>query len=107
MPGKGIKSRVGEYFTGHANVDVTLTEVTKELDISRQQFLQSVSDLNRNGFQILSVVPGGVYRHPSGKGEESAPRDRIALYEILAITKDGSLILKDEADEIWQARKLS
>lgn len=102
----GITADLARYFREHTGVEVFLKDLLEEFPkYTAVQIQSNVNNLNRTNTEIsvdtLLRGQSWIYR-PNGK--KAAPTNRV--FEQIAVTKTGALIIQDDAGTLYKATEL-
>lgn len=101
--GKAISGKVLDYLIENENIIVTLTGIMKATELTRTQVFSTLSNLRiRHGVNIETVTKGGAWIYKGMTPVDSKGR----LFEFLAETKKGTLLIQDEEGTIYKASKV-
>lgn len=105
MGGAPVKGKIATYFKDHPGVHVYAEELCSDLDETRGRVLSGIAHLIRlDQFPgLIRIGKGGpwVYR-PEGMPATAAK----PMFEQVAKTKAGDLILQDEVGNLYRAKEL-
>lgn len=101
--------KVMEALRKHENLDVPIGLIVEETGLTRLQVQAAITNLQkRHEVNITTVVRGNLYRW---SGKNGKPKDAVvsasnAMFEQLAVSKSGDLILRSEDGCIYRAREI-
>lgn len=114
---KGLRARIQERLHKNPGMEMWASDLAKELGVEERDVQNSVSGLLRDApdYPLEVCVRGRSWRYlPHGekasaevpkqlKGKDSRPK---RIFEELAITKAGELLIQDEAGTVYLAKEL-
>lgn len=103
MGGSPIRSKVMAHVESHTGVHVHLDTMANELKIDRDKVQAAVSNLMRAmpDYPLKTVVAGNVWVYQPNSGKVSK-----RLYEELATTKSGTILVQDEVGVVYSLTEL-
>lgn len=96
-----------KYFEEHTGVSVYVDDLAKAAGCSRDQAQSCVNNIRREvpSFSIEVVVTGNVWRYV-GKPSAQTGKPGKRIFEELAVTKTGDILIQDEAGSVYKAVEL-
>jgi hypothetical protein len=95
----------------YPNQDVTITQLTEETGLTRGQVQGAIANARaRDNLDIVitTVVAGNVYRwSPRSPAAAFDAGNGRRLFEQIAVTKSGDLILQDDGGNLYRAAELT
>jgi hypothetical protein len=109
MKNFGTTSAVHEYFVLHPGTDITISELREAYPKYDEHAIQNaISYLRINKkLQIDQVAQGRVWRYrPTAAGKPTSPVYGKRMFEELAVTKTGDVLIQDEEGKVYRAVEL-
>lgn len=106
---RGVSASVREYFTTHPGVEVPLSELKSAIgkQVSNSVIHNAISYLRvRGDFPIETLAHGRIWRHRPAATAPAAAKNDKRVFEELAITKTGDIIIQDEEGKVYRAVEL-
>lgn len=102
----GITGELARYFRDHTGVEVFLKDLQEEFPkYTTIQIQSNINNMNRTNTEVkvdtLLKGQSWIYRP---KGKQSPTNKRV--FEEIAVTKTGALIIQDESGTLYKATEL-
>lgn len=111
QPRKNIGAILLEYMEKHPDVTIYRDSIASDLGLTPAQVQQNIYGLwyrNVAGAKdrIQTVVNGNAWIYRSATTKPAVPTQPKRVFEELAITKAGELLIQDEAGTVYLAKEL-
>jgi hypothetical protein len=111
------------YLNGHANVNITVTELMEATELTKSQVQIGMNNLRtRYGLNVQSIVSGNLWRYRPETEAEQLAKDKAngssantktplrgpgpsSMYELVGEAKTG-IIIQDEDGKLYRAEEL-
>lgn len=103
--GPSYSSAVLEYFTKSPGEILYTSDITKNLNLTKDQVQSAISRFkNRKGINFEVISAGHAYRYQPGPAEEKKTGNRV--FEEIGVTKKGDIIIQDSDGNLYRAEEL-
>jgi hypothetical protein len=101
-----FRPAIMKYFEDRPGVNVYVDDLAKEAQASREQVQSCISNMKREvpEFVIEVVVHGNVWRYVGHPKPAAKPGKR--MFEELAVTKAGDILIQDQDGAVYKAVEL-
>ena len=97
-----LEVAIRKYFTDRVGQEVYLSDVATEFELTYQQVIRAAYRLSRKDSTFVKVT-NGVYSYRPSKMSSSGKR----IFEELAVTKTGRILIQDENGVVYAAEILA
>lgn len=90
-----------QYMEQRRGINIFIDDMARDLNLDRKKVISAVNALRRNAGVVIESPTKGCYRYV-GDAPAAIP-DGKRLFEELATTKDGRLLIQDEDGNVFMA----
>ena len=104
MPKGAFRSDILHYMENHIGENVYVDDISQAANCTREQAQAAINNMRHDAFPIESIVAGNVWRYTgeTAKAQKQSKR----MFEELAVTKSGDILIQDLDGVVYRAVEL-